>query len=61
VFPLLASQPEAAPARDDIELGLRGFPTTGNYIVYYRVIGSRVVIARIIHAMLDQPRALRAK
>jgi len=60
VFSLLASHPEAAPARDDIQPGLRGFPT-GNYIVYYSVTGSRVVVAPILHAMRDQFSAFRAR
>lgn len=51
-FRLLARSPEAGAARDEIEPGLRGFPVA-NYIVYYREIGRRVVIARVIHGRRD--------
>lgn len=42
-FSLFAHAPEAGTRRDDIELGLRGFPA-----------GKYVVISRVIHGMRDQ-------
>jgi toxin ParE1/3/4 len=56
-FPLLARVPVAGARRDEIEPGLRGFPV-GNYIVYYRKIGDRVVSSRVIHGMRDQKTVL---
>ena len=55
-FPLFAGNPEAGTRRDEIELGVRGFPV-GKYIVYYRESGNYVVISRVIHGMRDQKSA----
>jgi toxin ParE1/3/4 len=55
-FPLFARTPEAGTRRDEIEPGVRGFPV-GKYVVYYRVEGPRVLIARVIHGMRDQKSA----
>ena len=52
-FSLFARVPEAGTARDEIDPGVRGFPV-GSYIIYYRVIGSYIVISRVIHGMRDQ-------
>jgi toxin ParE1/3/4 len=57
-FPFLAGSPEAGPARDEIEVGLRVFPVE-NYLVYYRKTArSGILISRIIHGMRDQEKAL---
>ena len=45
---LLAMFPEAGPARDDIAPGLR-YLVQGSYLILYRVAGSRVLIARVVH------------
>lgn len=55
-FPLFARSPEAGTRRDEIELGVRGFPV-GNYMVYYRESGQHLVISRVIHGMRDQKNA----
>lgn len=55
-FPLFASTPAAGTRRDEIELGVRGFPV-GKYIVYYRAVGDYLVISRVIHGMRDQQSA----
>jgi plasmid stabilization system protein ParE len=39
--------------RDEIEIGARGFPV-GKYIIYYREIGRRIVISRVIHGMRER-------
>ena len=52
-FSLFAQTPEAGTRRDDIEVGLRGFPA-GKYIIYYRESSEHVVISRVIHGMRDQ-------
>ena len=57
-FPLFARTPEAGTRRDDIDVGVRGFPV-GNYIIYYRESGQSVVISRVIHGMRDQKTAYR--
>ncbi len=52
-FALLVRTPEAGTRRDEVELGIRAFPV-GKYIIYYRVVGSRIFILRVIHGMRDQ-------
>ena len=58
VFPLFAHTPEAGTKREEIDLGLRGFPV-GNYIIYYRESGPYVIVSRVIHGMRDQKTAFR--
>ncbi len=56
-FPFLAGVPEAGPARDEIEPGLRVFPVD-NYLIYYRKTGrGGIQISRIIHGRRDQEKA----
>jgi plasmid stabilization system protein ParE len=52
-FALFTHTPEAGTARSDIAEGVRGFPVR-NYIIYYRVEGSHVLISRILHGSRDQ-------
>lgn len=52
-FPLFARNPEAGTRRDEIELGVRGFPA-GRYLIYYRESASHLVISRVIHGARDQ-------
>ena len=42
VFPLPASTPHAGTSRDHIHPGLRAF-AAGNYLVYYKESGSRLI------------------
>ena len=55
-FVMLAKSPAAGRRRDEIEPDLRSFPA-GNYLIYYRESGLRVIIFRVIHGMRDQERA----
>jgi toxin ParE1/3/4 len=51
-FALLARQPQAGRIRQDIDPGVRSFPS-GNYLIYYRDSKSHVVISRILHGKRD--------
>ena len=52
-LPLLADSPEAGMRREEIEPGLRAFPA-GDYMIYYRLGGAYVIVARIIHGSREQ-------
>jgi toxin ParE1/3/4 len=52
-FALLARQPNAGRSREDIDPGVRNFPS-GNYLIYYRVAKSHLVISRILHGKREQ-------
>jgi toxin ParE1/3/4 len=51
-FLLLAEHPLLGEQRDDLRSGLRAF-TVGNYVIFYRLEESRVVIVRVLHAARD--------
>ncbi|HET7230560.1 MAG TPA: type II toxin-antitoxin system RelE/ParE family toxin [Longimicrobium sp.] len=51
-FALLTLSPEMSPSRKELRRGLRGHPV-GDYIVFYRVHRTEVVIARVIHQRRD--------
>jgi toxin ParE1/3/4 len=51
-FALLARQPKAGKSREDIDSGVRSFPS-GNYLIYYRESRSHLVISRILHCKRD--------
>jgi toxin ParE1/3/4 len=51
-FALLARQPQAGRTREDIDSGVRSFPS-GNYLIYYRESRSHLVISRILHSKRD--------
>lgn len=51
-FELLAERPYIGPARDDLKLGVRGFPVD-RYMVVYRVMGKQVRILRVAHTRRD--------
>jgi toxin ParE1/3/4 len=48
-FAVLASNPHAGPARDEIRPGLRSFPHKA-HVIYYRIVEDGVRIVRILHA-----------
>lgn len=48
VVHMLASQPEAGRARDDLRQGVRYFPVD-NYLIFYSVSGGVLEIRRIMH------------
>ena len=52
-FAMLAQQPHAGRSREDIDPGVRSFPS-GNYLIYYRESKSHLVISRVLHAKRDQ-------
>jgi toxin ParE1/3/4 len=47
-FFLIATHPHAGRLRDDLRPGLRSFPV-GQYLVFYRVIGTDVLILHVAH------------
>ena len=50
----LARTPGQGPPRDDLEPGLQYFPhTKSQYLIFYRVRGNHVEIARVLHGALD--------
>jgi toxin ParE1/3/4 len=51
-FSLLAKQPKAGRSREDIDSGVRSFPS-GNYLIYYRESRSHLVISRILYGKRD--------
>jgi toxin ParE1/3/4 len=52
-FRLFARNPEAGTRRDEVDVGVRGFPV-GNYIVYYREVSDHIVVSRVLHGKRDQ-------
>jgi toxin ParE1/3/4 len=55
VFRMLAANPGAGRARDEIRKGLRSYPVS-NYIVFYRVWRDGIIVARVLHGARDLPR-----
>ncbi len=51
-FPLLASSPRMGRTREDLAPGLRYHPVK-NYVIYYRLQGSRIEIARVVRGTRD--------
>ncbi len=51
-FLLLADYPYAGRRRDDLQLGIRGFPV-GEYVILYRVKDADVVIVRVVRGSRD--------
>ena len=54
---MLAEHPEAGRPRDDLQTGLRYFPT-GSYLIFYTVDGRTLGIRRILHGARDIKAAL---
>jgi toxin ParE1/3/4 len=57
-FDLLDAYPRAGRSRDDLRLGIRGFPV-GDYVVLYRVEGADVAIVRVVRGSRDLEALLR--
>ncbi|MDR3793544.1 MAG: type II toxin-antitoxin system RelE/ParE family toxin [Terracidiphilus sp.] len=54
-FLLLVHHPHAGRARDeDLRPGLRSFPID-NYVIFYRIEGTSVLILRVLHGSRDLP------
>jgi toxin ParE1/3/4 len=51
-FDVLAARPRMGRARNDLRRGLRSHPV-GNYIIFYRIVGTDVVIIRVLHGGRD--------
>lgn len=49
---LLATQPFAGPARDDLDSGVRQL-VVGNYLMFYRVENDTILILRVLHGKRD--------
>jgi len=52
---MLAGQPHAGPAREDLAPGLRFYPV-GNYLVFYTLRDDGITVVRVIHGARDYPR-----
>lgn len=52
---LLGRHPEAGDERPKLRKGLRGFPV-GNYIIFYRIMGNKVEILRVLHGARNMPK-----
>jgi toxin ParE1/3/4 len=57
-FEFLGRNPRAGRAREDVAIGLRSFPC-GEYLIFYRVMGARVAIVRVVHGRRDLARLLQ--
>lgn len=55
VFQSLTSYPEIGRTRPEIRKGLHSV-VTGYHIVFYRILGDRIRIVRILHGARDLPR-----
>lgn len=53
-FQILADQPLAGPARDELAQGLRMFPAE-DFLIFYRPIEDGIDIIRVLHSARDLP------
>jgi toxin ParE1/3/4 len=51
---MLANTPMIGRTRDELVQDLRSFPVS-NYIIFYRIAGENIEIARILHSAQDLP------
>jgi plasmid stabilization system protein ParE len=51
----LTTHPGMGRARDELEPGLRSWPTSTPYILFYFVKNDAIVIARVLHHARDIP------
>lgn len=56
----LEHMPGRFPLRDDLRPGYRVF-SIGRYLIFYRIIGTNVEIARVIHGARDIENAFGAR
>ncbi len=56
-FLLLSHWPRLGRSRNDLRRGLRSFPV-GDYVIFYRVTRTGVVIQRVLHGRRDTTRIL---
>lgn len=50
----LGHDPVIGRTRDDLDIGLRGFPV-GDYLIFYKATDIQVEIVRILHGARDLP------
>ena len=51
---LLSSSPRLGRSRDELAVDLRSFPL-GNYLIFYRLRGEGIEVARFLSGKLDLP------
>jgi toxin ParE1/3/4 len=51
---VLASQPKMGRQRPELAKGLRSWPTSTSYILFYVLKGDDVVVVRVLHHTRDQ-------
>lgn len=51
----LLSQPLIGRAREELSAGLRSWPTSTPYILFYFLDGQDVIVARVLHHARDIP------
>jgi plasmid stabilization system protein ParE len=51
----LLLQPKMGRARDELAAGLRSWPTSTPYLLFYFVDGERITVARVLHHARDIP------
>ncbi|HEX3523717.1 MAG TPA: type II toxin-antitoxin system RelE/ParE family toxin [Stellaceae bacterium] len=56
-FVLLSEWPRLGRARNDLRRGLRSF-AVADYVIFYRIAGTDVVIQRVLHSRRDIERML---
>lgn len=54
-FQMICRQPLIGESCDDLRPGLR-FVLVGNYVVYNRIEGGRIIIVRVVHGARDSGR-----
>ncbi|MBP9915895.1 MAG: type II toxin-antitoxin system RelE/ParE family toxin [Thiobacillaceae bacterium] len=52
---MLLEQPKMGRARDDLATGLRSWPTSTPYLLFYFVDADGITIARMLHHARDVP------
>jgi toxin ParE1/3/4 len=57
-FRSIASSPRAGVNVPDLPRDVRKFPM-GNYLIYYRALPGKILIARVLHGKRVQKKALR--
>lgn len=53
-FEFLAGRPRAGRSRPEIASGVRSLPV-GSYLIFYRIAGKTVEIARVVHGARNLP------
>lgn len=51
----LLLQPKLGRARDELAVGLRSWPTSTPYVLFYFVEDGEIIVARVLHHARDVP------